>query len=143
MQDFKGLKIWDKSRMFYLNIYTITSSFPKEELYGLTNQLRRAALSIGANIAEGSGRMSNKEFAKFLYYSMGSVKECEHYLIISKELNFINENNSQKLKKDLDEIARMLSSLLQILKLNIIQNKNSIEKQSTAITTNHILQTTN
>ena len=90
MHRFKDLEIWKKSRVFCTKIYDITSEFPESEKFGLTNQLRRAAVSIPSNIAEGSSRSSNKDFARFLEITLGSAYEIETQLLISLDLEFIN-----------------------------------------------------
>ena len=88
---FKELQIWKRSRLFCSKIYAVTSKFPDSEKFGLTNQLRRASVSIPSNIAEGSSRNSNKDFARFLQISIGSAYEIETQLLISADLNFIAE----------------------------------------------------
>ncbi len=93
MQNYKDLKVWDKAHRFTLKVYEVTKSFPKEELYSLTNQLRRAASSIPANIAEGCGKNSNAEFAHFLNISLGSANESEYFLILSKDLLYLATNH--------------------------------------------------
>ncbi|MEP7292950.1 MAG: four helix bundle protein, partial [Chloroflexota bacterium] len=89
MQDFKKLQVWMKAHVFTLALYRATSAFPKEEVYGLTSQMRRAAVSIPANIAEGCGRSSNAELARFLHISMGSASEVEYYLVLAHDLEFL------------------------------------------------------
>lgn len=91
MSNHKELEIWKKSIEFVSEIYEITKKFPKEEIYGLTNQIRRCAISIPSNIAEGSARQSDKEFIQFLYVAMGSLVELETQLIIAKNLDYIKE----------------------------------------------------
>jgi len=108
----KDLIVWQKSIDFVTNIYKETDIFPKSELYGLTSQIRRSAVSIPSNIAEGSGRRSQKEYIQFLYISLGSVSELETQLIISINLNFLYE---KKLLSDLNEIKRMLIGLIHSL----------------------------
>lgn len=112
MQDFRNLKVWECSHQLTLKLYSITKSFPKEELYGLTSQIRRATTSIGLNIAEGCGRGSDADFGRFLQMSLGSACEVEYLLIISKDLNYISEEYSP-LMDEIIRIKRMLSSLLQ------------------------------
>jgi len=84
MQNFKDLKVWDKAHQLTLSIYKISASFPKEEVYSLTNQLRRASASIPANIAEGCGKNSQSDLANFLNISLGSANETEYFLILSR-----------------------------------------------------------
>ncbi len=93
MQNYKDLKVWAKSHQLTLKVYEITKLFPKEETYSLTNQLRRAASSIPANIAEGCGKNSNLEFAHYLNISLGSSNETEYFLILSKDLTYLKEDD--------------------------------------------------
>ncbi|MEL1255852.1 four helix bundle protein [Flavobacterium sp. DGU38] len=109
MHQFKELLIWKKSRLFCSKIYNVTANFPNEEKFGITNQLRRAAVSIPSNIAEGSSRNSNKDFARFLEIAIGSAYEVETQLLISSDLGFINEENIIELINLLEEITKMTS----------------------------------
>lgn len=95
MSNHKDLEVWKYSIEFVSNIYELTKNFPKDELYGLTNQIRRCAVSIPSNIAEGSARQSDKEFMQFLYIAMGSLAELETQLIISQNLSYIKNINEQ------------------------------------------------
>jgi four helix bundle protein len=112
MRNFRNLKIWEKSHNLTLTIYKFTSSFPKEELYGLTSQMRRSSSSIPSNIAEGCGRNSQPQFARFLNIAFGSASELEYQLILSKDLGFIDEEAFDSLLDKVTEIKRMLTSLL-------------------------------
>ncbi len=109
MHRFKDLEIWKKSRFFCSKIYTVTSSFPNEEKFGLTNQLRRASVSIPSNIAEGSSRQSNKDFARFLEIAIGSAYEIETQILISSDLGFITPQDLIELTNMLEEIIKMTS----------------------------------
>jgi four helix bundle protein len=109
MHQFKELQTWKKSRLFCSKIYNITSTFPSEEKFGIINQLRRASVSIPSNIAEGSSRNSNKDFARFLEIAIGSAYEAETQLLISSDLGFINEENTTELINLLEEITKMTS----------------------------------
>ncbi|RXM43604.1 four helix bundle protein [Flavobacterium sp. YO64] len=109
MHQFKELLIWKKSRLFCSKIYSITSTFPHDEKFGIINQLRRAAVSIPSNIAEGSSRNSNKDFARFLEIAIGSAYEVETQLLISSDLGFLNEENTTELINILEEITKMTS----------------------------------
>lgn len=109
MHQFKELIIWKKSREFCSKIYAITSNFPTEEKFGITNQLRRASVSIPSNIAEGSSRKSNKDFARFLEIAIGSAYEIETQILISSDLGFINSENTLNLINSLEEIIKMTS----------------------------------
>ena len=106
---FKELQIWKRSRLFCSKIYNITSKFPDSEKFGLTNQLRRASVSIPSNIAEGSSRNSNKDFARFLQISIGSAYEIETQLLISSDLKFIKDKELKSSLSELDEIIKMIS----------------------------------
>lgn len=109
MHQFKELQIWKKSRLFCSKIYNVTATFPSEEKFGIINQLRRASVSIPSNIAEGSSRNSNKDFARFLEIAIGSAYEVETQLLISSDLGFINEENTTELISLLGEITKMTS----------------------------------
>lgn len=116
MRDFRKLSVWEKSHAITLFIYKVTSSYPKEELYGLTSQMRRSASSIPSNIAEGCGRNTQPQFARFLDIAFGSASELEYQIILSKDLKFINDDTYEELYDNITEIKRMLSSLLQMVK---------------------------
>ena len=116
MKDFRQLSVWEKSHALTLKIYGITTHFPKEELYGLTSQIRRSSASIPTNIAEGCGRNSDTEFCRFLVIAMGSASELEYLLQLANDLNYIKMSDYKELTIDVVEIKRMLSSLIQKLK---------------------------
>ena len=115
MQDFKNLKVWHKAHHLTLEIYRETHEFPKEEKFGLTSQLRRAASSIGANLAEGCGRISARDKARFFTIAMGSASEVQYHLLLAKDLNFLNESLYQELEKQINEVKKMLTPLIQKL----------------------------
>ena len=110
MHNFKKLNIWVKSITLVKEIYVITNKFPKIEQYGLISQMQRAAVSIPANIAEGSAKSSNKDFSRFLEFSLGSIYELETLAIISKELNYINEETFTFIDKQIQELQLMIKS---------------------------------
>ncbi len=112
MQDFKSLKVWEKAHGLTLEIYRYTKDFPKEELYSLTNQLRRAASSVPANIAEGCGKKTKADFANFLNIALGSANETEYFLILSRDLNYINQDNFNTLSKEANDVKAMLINLI-------------------------------
>ena len=116
MHRFRDLEIWKLSRSFCKDIYEVTSTFPEVEKFGLTNQLRRASVSIPSNIAEGCSRKSNKEFSRFLEISIGSCYEIETQLLISKDLEFINMNQLEMLLDTLSSIIKMTSKFKSSLK---------------------------
>jgi len=111
-QDFKQLKVWQKSHEFTLAVYKVTNSFPVSEQYSIVSQLRRASASVGANIAEGCGKRTQKDFGSFLYNALGSCKECENHLLLSKDLGYIKEQDFQELKLLAEQIGKMLTALI-------------------------------
>lgn len=117
MHQFKELLIWQKSRNFCSEIYSITSTFPNDEKFGITNQLRRASVSIPSNIAEGSSRNSNKDFSRFLEIAFGSAYEIETQLLIASDLGFIKTEQLELLIIQLDEIIKMISKFKSTLKI--------------------------
>ncbi len=116
MQDFKKLTVWNLAHDFVLEIYKMTKSFPKEELYGLASQIQRAAISIPTNIVEGSSRGSNKDFNRFLQISIGSASEVEYLLLLAKDLDYIGKDTSTKLIEKAISIRKMLIALSKKLK---------------------------
>jgi four helix bundle protein len=112
MKTHKDLEVWKKSINIVTTVYKITASFPKDELYGLTSQIRRAAVSIPSNIAEGAGRNHVNEFRQFLYISLGSASELETQLIISEMLGYICNEKSQELITELNSVSRMIQGLI-------------------------------
>jgi four helix bundle protein len=111
MQDFRKLVVWQKSHQLTLDVYRMTQSYPKEELYGLTSQTRRAAASIPANIAEGCGRNGGADLARFLHIAAGSASELDYHFILARDLDFITSSDQSKLSKGISEIKQMLFSL--------------------------------
>ena len=112
MRDFRQIKVWEKAHSLALETYKATATFPKEELYGITTQLRRASASIPANIAEGFGRGGNVELARFLQIGMGSAYEVEYHALLAKDLGFISEDSYDLLAARIIEVKRMLAALL-------------------------------
>lgn len=113
MHHYKKLNVWQDSVEFAADIYRVTASYPKQEKYGITMQIRRSAVSIGSNIAEGAGRSSNKEFIRFLDIATGSAFELETQLIISKKLQLISDSHFDKLMDSLTKIQKMIYRLQQ------------------------------
>jgi|SRR5699024_6131606 len=113
MRNFRKLSVWEKSHELTLAIYKSTSSYPKEELYGLTSQMRRSASSVPSNIAEGCGRNTQPQFVRFLNIAFGSASELEYQIILSRDLEFIDSNTFKELSQNTTEIKRMLYSLIQ------------------------------
>ncbi len=116
MKTHKDLDVWKLSIEFVTEIYNLTKDFPKEEQFGLTNQVRRASVSIPSNIAEGAGRRSDKEFLQFLYISMGSIQEIDTQLLISLNLNYLTKSEYEILLTKLDQISKMISGLIKSVK---------------------------
>ncbi len=116
MKDFRDLKVWDKAHKLALNIFITSKAFPKEEQFGITSQIRRAALSIPTNIAEGCGRGSDSDFARFIQIALGSASEVEYLILFCKELSFINENSYLEFSKNIVEIKKSLTALLKKLR---------------------------
>jgi four helix bundle protein len=115
MEDFKKLKIWSKAHELTLLIYQRTRSFPKDEMYGLTSQIRRASASIGANIAEGCGRRSDPEMRRFIQIARGSASELEYHLLLANDLHFLAPDEFAAMESKILEIQRMLAALAQRL----------------------------
>jgi four helix bundle protein len=116
MRDFKKYDIWQLSHDLTLEVYKITSSFPKEEIYGLTSQIRRASSSIPTNISEGCGRNSDKEFNQFLNIALGSALETEYLFILSKDLKYIDLVDFEKYNSKINLIKSKIYKLKLILK---------------------------
>ncbi|MBZ5551088.1 MAG: four helix bundle protein [Acidobacteriia bacterium] len=116
MRDFKQLKVWQKAHNLTLGLYKATWKFPKEELYGLTSQIRRSAASIPANIAEGCGRSSEVELVRFLQIAGGSASELEYHLLLAKDLRLLNIEDYDFLNWSVCEVKKMLTGLIQTLK---------------------------
>ena len=115
MRDFRQLQVWEKSHALTLAVYRGTSQFPKEELYGLTSQMRRAAVSVPGNIAEGCGRGGDGELGRFLRIAMGSASELEYYVLLARDLDFLTAEAYGRLAEDVCEVKRMLTSFIQKL----------------------------
>jgi four helix bundle protein len=116
MRSHNNLDVWKKAVDFVVDVYKATESFPKEEKFGLTSQICRASVSIAANIAEGAGRKSDKEFIQFLSHAQGSASEVETELLIASRLGFIQTESYEVLSHTLDDIGRMITGLTNHLK---------------------------
>ena len=115
LKNYKELNVWQKSYELCLKIYRITAKFPNEEKYGLTSQIRRSAVSIPSNIAEGYGRKTTVDYIRMLYISYGSVCELETQILLAGDLGFIEKGELSAAKKDIAEIERMLKALIKSL----------------------------
>lgn len=118
MKDFRTLKVWEKAHALTLEIYKSTKKFPKQEMYALTSQIQRAAVSIPANIAEGCGKDSDPELKRYFVISMGSASELEYLLILAHDLGYLPPLNFQILTNNLIEVRKMLNAFIQTLKAN-------------------------
>jgi four helix bundle protein len=112
MRDFRALKVWEKSHRLVLAIYNATGTFPREETYGLTAQLRRSCASIPANIAEGCGRSGEAELGRFMLIAMGSASELEYHLLLARDLGYLDTRDYERLSQRTREVKRMLSTLI-------------------------------
>ena len=120
------MKVWEKAHNLAVMVYAATAKFPKEELYGLTSQIRRAAGSIPANIAEGCGRNGDAELARFCQIAMGSASELEYHLLLARDLKFMKAEAHRDIESELTQVKRMLTSFIQKLRAD----KSSSEQQS-------------
>ena len=111
MQDLHQLKVWEKAHALTLDIYRITRDFPRAETFGLQSQMRRASVSIGANIAEGSGRSGRREFGQFLSLALGSASELEYHVLLVRDLGFIDTSAHHRISAEVLEVKRMLTGL--------------------------------
>ena len=115
MRDFRELKVWQKAHQLTLSVYRVSNGFPTDERYGLTSQLRRASVSIPANIAEGCGRRGDREMSRFLQIAMGSASELEYHLLLAHDLGLLDNQSHRELEEYTTEVKRMLSSFLKKL----------------------------
>jgi four helix bundle protein len=116
LRDYRSLKVWAKAHRLNLDVYALTNAFPREEVYGLTSQMRRAASSIPTNLAEGCGRETVAELARFLYIAMGSVSELDCQLLMAKDLDYITLAEYEQTLTQLNEVRRMLIAYLSKIK---------------------------
>jgi four helix bundle protein len=116
MQDFTQLKVWQKAHSFTVNLYKMTADFPSEEKFGLTNQIRRASVSVESNLAEGCGRNGDKEFSRFVDLAQGSAYEVRCQLFIARDLGYLSVDKFDLLMSKIDEISRMMITFQKKLK---------------------------
>ena len=128
MRNYRDLQTWNKAHKLTLDLYVLSRQFPKEEMYGLTSQLRRAASSIGANLAEGCGRQTNSEFARFVRISMGSASELDYHLLLARDLGLVETDAYQRAFKALTEVRKMLTSLLSTIELETPAKAKAVAK---------------
>lgn len=116
MRDFRKLKVWEKSHQLTLEVYKVTRRFPTDERFGLISQIRRSAASVPANIAEGCGRFTSTELARFCDIASGSASETYYHLILSHDLGYLDKPTFQQLEQRTNEVKRMLNSFTQALR---------------------------
>jgi four helix bundle protein len=109
--NFNDLDVWRKAHTLTLDVYEVTKRFPREEIFGLTSQLRRASSSIAANLTEGCGRKSDPELRRFVHLARGSASELEYHLLLARDLTFLSDEDFKRMSKACDEVSRMLNSL--------------------------------
>jgi four helix bundle protein len=109
---FKDLRVWQETMKFTVEVYWVTAGFPKHELYGLSQQMRRAAVSVPSNIAEGKGHRSDREFGRFLLHARGSLPEMQTQIMIAKELQYLRSKEAERLLASADAIGRSLNCLI-------------------------------
>lgn len=116
MRDFRTLQVWERAHQLALSAYRVTHDFPREELYGLSSQIRRSSASIPANIAEGCGRSDNGDLHRFLSIAMGSAAELSYFFLLCRDLSFISPESYWVVTKQADEVQKMLGSLIRKVK---------------------------
>jgi four helix bundle protein len=126
MRNYRDLQVWKKTHDITLELYRVSQRFPREEIYGITSQLRRAAVSIGANLAEGCGRRTSTELARFVRIALGSTSELDYHLLLSRDLGFIAADEFASASSALIEVRKMLTAFL-----NSVEEQ--IEMQSRAV----------
>jgi four helix bundle protein len=126
MRNYRDLQVWSKAHNLTLELYRISLRFPRDEIYGITSQLRRAAVSIGANLAEGCGRRGSAELARFVRVALGSASELDYHLLLSRDLGFMTSDDFSTASVKLTEVRKMLTSFLQSV-------EEQIETQSRAV----------
>ena len=117
MKNFRDLKVWEKAHLLTLDCYRSTESLPKAEMFGLTSQIRRAAVSIAANIAEGCGKRGNGEFQRFLNMAAGSASELEYHVLLARDLRYLDQVVYKRLSDAVVEVKRMLAALIRKVEL--------------------------
>jgi four helix bundle protein len=128
---FRDLRVWQEAMKLSVEAYRITAGFPKHEIYGLAQQMRRAAVSVPSNIAEGKGRHSNREFAQFLFHARGSLLELETQITIAQELQYLSIEEAHKLLGDATRVGRSLSGLINSIRESVVSNPTTDNRQPT------------
>ena len=128
MQDFRNLKVWRAAHAMTLDAYNVTRGYPKDELFGLTSQTRRACASIGANVAEGCGRKTDLEMAHFLQVAMGSASEVQYHFLFAYDLELMSRENYARLNGQVLEVKRMLATFAETVRSSAANGKSGSEK---------------
>jgi four helix bundle protein len=121
---YRDLKVWQRSMKLVLSVYRLTGCFPKEELYGLVSQMRRAAVSVPSNIAEGKGRLTDRDRTHFYLQARGSLLELETQILIARELSYLAVTESEPLLESVAEIGRMLNGLVEAISVHATSSRN-------------------
>jgi four helix bundle protein len=122
IRSYRDLEVWQRAMELSRSVYSVTSRFPREELYGITSQMRRAAVSVPSNVAEGHARCSTKEFLHHLSMALGSLAELETQLILSESLGFVTPDDLNKLLSDSDALGKRMRSLMESLRKRVSRN---------------------
>lgn len=125
MRNYRELEVWEQSHKLTLELYRMSRPFPREEMYGLTSQLRRAAVSIGANLAEGCGRRTSAELARFVRIAMGSASELDYHLLLCRDFEFITTEQYERTSKELIRVRKMLTGLLTSIETQLADKANT------------------
>jgi four helix bundle protein len=128
MRNYQDLQVWTKAHALTLKLYQLSRAFPREEIYGVTSQMRRAATSIGANLAEGCGRRTSNELARFVRIAMGSASELDYHLLLCHDLGFLKAEDFRKTSKDLTEVRKMMTSFLRSIEEQILRQSRAAVK---------------
>ena len=128
MTNYRDLQVWEKAHALTLDLYKLSRTFPKEEIYGVTAQLCRAASSIGANLAEGCGRKGNSELARLVKISLGSASELDYHLLVCRDLGYLKNDDHARCSKELTTIRKMLASLLSTIEDEIQLRAKAVAK---------------
>ena len=116
MKDFKELQVWQKAHALALKVYRVSRAFPNDERFGLTSQLRKAATAVPTNIAEGCGRSTDADLARFADIAMGSASETEYQLLLAHDLRYIDSKTHREIEEDVSEVKRMLAAYIRYLR---------------------------
>ena len=119
MREFQTLEVWKKGHKLVLSLYKVTAEFPKEEQYGLTSQIRRAGVSVPANIAEGCGHQSEPEFARYLQLAAASTTELQYHIILARDLSYLKPEHYKELADTIEELKKMLSTFIKRVRSRI------------------------